>query len=60
MIKKILLLMLALVCIMSVSAISAADVNTDNSVASVADTPGNFTELQGEINSISSGETLVL
>ncbi|MCF0226819.1 MAG: hypothetical protein HUK28_05890, partial [Methanobrevibacter sp.] len=60
MIKKILLLMLALVCIMSVSAISAADVNTDNSVASVADTPGNFTELQGEINSISSGGTLEL
>ena len=50
MFKKIIILMLTLVCLLSVSAISAADTNNEVIVA-VADSPGNFTELANTINS---------
>ncbi|MCF0227184.1 MAG: hypothetical protein HUK28_07775, partial [Methanobrevibacter sp.] len=58
MFKKILLLIIVLVSLLSVSAISATDNNADSYV--VAESPGNFNDLQDEINAAYESGELVL
>ena len=60
MFKKIMILMIALVCLLSVSCISAADNNTDDVVVTVASDNGTFTALQQKIANATAGDTIYL